>query len=164
MEPGQPIPVTCPASSEAIDALLGTKGRSPRVVPDETKLAITNRASRGSATSKTFGAVQHCSLLLVLSSLFVDHPSFTVALHEPVRFSNVCSSLRTRERYANATYSSTSPQRWLSKERGVFANARPRLRRLMQRGTTAQKPNLRKVRFWPRKAAIPTSVASGQGL
>jgi hypothetical protein len=82
----QPIPVTCPASSEAIDALLGTKGGSPRVVPDETKLAITNSASRDSATPKTFGAVQHCSLLLVSSSLFVDHPSFTVALHEPVRF------------------------------------------------------------------------------
>ena len=77
LEPGQPIPITCPASSEAIDALLGTKGGSPRVVPDETKLAITNRASRGSARSQTFGAVQHCSLLLVLSSLFVDHPSFT---------------------------------------------------------------------------------------
>ena len=135
MEPGQPIAVTCPASSEAIDALLGTKGRSPRVVPDETKLAITNRASRGSATSKAFGAVQHCSLHVVLSSsLFVDHPFFTVALREPVGFSNVCSSLRTRGRYVNATYSSTSPQRWLSKERGVFANARPRLRRLMQRG------------------------------
>jgi len=83
LEPGQPIAVTCPASSEAIDALLGTKGASPRVVPDETKLAITNCASRGSARSKIFGAVQHCSLLLVLSSLFVDHPSFTVALHDP---------------------------------------------------------------------------------
>jgi len=44
------------------------------VVPDETKLAITNCASRGSARSKTFGAVWHCSLLLILSSLFVDHP------------------------------------------------------------------------------------------
>jgi hypothetical protein len=47
-------------------------------VPDETKLAITNGASRGSAVSKTFGAVGHCSLLLVLSSLFVDHPFFSV--------------------------------------------------------------------------------------
>jgi hypothetical protein len=96
LEPGQPIPVTCPARSEAIDALLGTKGGSPRVVPDETKLAITNCASRGSATSKTFGAVQHCSLLLVLSWLFVDHLSFTAALHAPVRFSNLSSLRRSR--------------------------------------------------------------------
>jgi hypothetical protein len=96
LEPGQPIAVTCPANSKAIDALLGTKGGSPRVVPDETKLAITNCASRGSATSGTFGAVQHCSLLLVLSSLFVDHPFFTVALHEPVRFSNAYSLRRSR--------------------------------------------------------------------
>jgi hypothetical protein len=42
------------------------------VVPDETKLAIANRATRGSARLKTFGARRHCSLLLVLSSLFVD--------------------------------------------------------------------------------------------
>src|ERR1700688_2623088 len=86
--PGQPTPITCPASSEAIDALPGTSRSPPRVVPDETKPAITNRASRGSATSQTFGAVQHCSLLLVSSSLFVDHPSFTVVLHEPVRLSS----------------------------------------------------------------------------
>jgi hypothetical protein len=65
-------------------------------MPDETKLAVTNGASHGSATSKTFGAVKHCSLLLVLSSLFVDHPSLTVALHEPVRFSNSCSLRRSR--------------------------------------------------------------------
>src|SRR5258708_10914532 len=96
LEPAYPIAVTCPASSEAIDALLGTKRGSPRVVPDETKLAITNCASRGSATSKTFGAVQHCNLLLVLSSLFVDHPSFTVALRELVRFSNSSSLRRSR--------------------------------------------------------------------
>jgi hypothetical protein len=43
-------------------------------MPDETKLAITDCASRGSARSRIFGAVGHCSLLLVLSSLFVDHP------------------------------------------------------------------------------------------
>jgi len=29
-------------------------------VPDETKLAITNCASRGSVSSKTLGAVGHC--------------------------------------------------------------------------------------------------------
>src|SRR6476646_11094392 len=96
LEPAYPIAVTCPASSEAINALLGTKRGSPRVVPDETKLAITNCASRGSARSMSFGAVGHCSLLLPLSSLFVDHPFFTVALHEPVRFSNACSLGRSR--------------------------------------------------------------------
>jgi hypothetical protein len=96
LEPAQPIAVTCPASSEAIDALLGTKGGSPRVVPDETKLAITNCASRGSARSKTFGAVGHYSLLLVLSSLFVDHPFFSVALHQPVRLSYACILRRSR--------------------------------------------------------------------
>jgi hypothetical protein len=36
-------------------------------VPDETKLAVTNCASRGSAGSKTFGAVGHFGLLLVVS-------------------------------------------------------------------------------------------------
>jgi hypothetical protein len=74
LEPAHPNAVAFPASFEAIDALPGTKRGSPRVVPDETKLAIADRASRGSARSKTFRAVGHCSLLLVLSSLFVDHP------------------------------------------------------------------------------------------
>jgi hypothetical protein len=32
-----------------------------------------------------------CSLLWVLSSLFVDYPFFTVALHELVRFSDGAS-------------------------------------------------------------------------
>src|SRR6476646_8286732 len=63
LEPVQPIAVTFPASSEAIDALLGTKRGSPRVVPDETKLAITNCASRGTARSKIIGAMGHRSLL-----------------------------------------------------------------------------------------------------
>jgi hypothetical protein len=40
------------------------------VVPDETKLAIANRATRGSARLKTIGARKHRSLLLVLSLLF----------------------------------------------------------------------------------------------
>lgn len=90
--PTHPIAVTFPASSEAIDALLGTKRGSPRVVPDETKLPITNCASRGTARSKTFGAIGHWSL----SSWGYPRCSsivlfFTVALHEPVRFSNACS-------------------------------------------------------------------------
>src|ERR1700761_8523955 len=57
--PTHPNAVTLRASSEAIDALLGTKRSSPRVVPDESKLAATNCASRGSARSQTFGAVRH---------------------------------------------------------------------------------------------------------
>jgi hypothetical protein len=88
LEPGQPIQVACPAGSEVIDALLGTKGGSPRVVPDETKLAIANRATRGPARPKAFGKVGHFSLLLVFSLLSADHPFFTVALHAPVCFSN----------------------------------------------------------------------------
>jgi hypothetical protein len=75
LEPAHPIAVTFPSSFEAIDAPLGTKRGSPRVMPDETKLAIANCASRASAGSKTFGAVWHCYLLFVLSSLFVDHLS-----------------------------------------------------------------------------------------
>src|ERR1700750_175652 len=87
LEPAHPIAVTFPASSKAIDALLRAKRRSPRIVPDETKPAFTNCASRGTARSTTFGAVEHCSLLLALSQLFVDHPFFTIALDEPVRLS-----------------------------------------------------------------------------
>src|ERR1700751_3124390 len=86
LEPAHPIAVTFPASPEAIDALLGTKRGSPRVVPDETKLAITNCASRSSAGSKTFAAVGHCGLLLALSQLFVDHPFFTSHLMRPCAF------------------------------------------------------------------------------
>src|SRR5215831_14228082 len=63
--------VTCPSSSEAIDALLGTKRGSPRVVPDETKLPVTDRASRGFVRPETFRAVGHCCLPWWL---FVDHP------------------------------------------------------------------------------------------
>jgi hypothetical protein len=73
LQPGQPIAVARLASSEASDALPGTKGGSPRVVPDETKPAITSCASRRAAGLKTFGAVGHCSILLVSSSLFADH-------------------------------------------------------------------------------------------
>jgi hypothetical protein len=91
LEPAQQFEITCPASFEAIDASLGTTVCSPRVVPDEAKLAITNCALRGSARSKTFGAVEHCNLLLVLSSLFVDHPFSIVALHQPLRLSDGCS-------------------------------------------------------------------------
>ena len=72
LEPGQPGTVTFPASSEAIDALLGAKRSSPRVVPDETKLAITDCASRGFAMSKTFGAAGH--LWSPLGFIAADHP------------------------------------------------------------------------------------------
>ena len=94
LEPAHPIAVTFPAGSKAIDALRGTKRGPPPVVPDETKLTITNCASRGSARSKTFGAGGHCSLLLNRSCPLII--LITVALHEPVRFSNACSLRRSR--------------------------------------------------------------------
>jgi hypothetical protein len=47
--------------------------RSARVVSDEPEFAITDRALRTSAAPKTFGAVGHCCLLLVLSYSYVDH-------------------------------------------------------------------------------------------
>src|ERR1700736_4024401 len=65
LEPAHPSAVAFPASFEAIDALLGTKRGSPRVMPDETKLALTNCGSRGSAKSMTFGAVGEWRFLLV---------------------------------------------------------------------------------------------------
>jgi len=92
LEPGQPIAVTFPASSEAIDALPGTKGGSPRVVPDETKLAITDSASRGAAMCKTFGAGGHCCLLLAIRGPTFFH----CRSDEPVRFSEACTLGRSR--------------------------------------------------------------------
>jgi hypothetical protein len=86
LDPAKPLAVTLTASSEVMDALLGTKRRSPRVVPDETKLAITDGASRGFVRPVTFGAVQHLQSPLVLLPFFASHPSFNVALHEPVFF------------------------------------------------------------------------------
>jgi hypothetical protein len=74
LEPPHPITVTFAASSEVVDAVLGTKGGSPRAVPDEAKFAITDCASRGCPGSKAFGAVGHCCLLLVSSQLFVHYP------------------------------------------------------------------------------------------
>jgi hypothetical protein len=85
LEPAHPIAVTLAASSEAIDALPGAKLGSPRVVPDETKLAITDCTSRGLPNSKTFARVWHCCLLLVLSLLFVDH------LFSPPYFMWICA-------------------------------------------------------------------------
>jgi hypothetical protein len=82
LKPGQPIAVTCPASSEAIDTRPGAKRGSPGVIPDETKLAFTNRAACGSARSGTFG-VGHCRLLLALSSVFLDHPFHCRDDHPP---------------------------------------------------------------------------------
>lgn len=56
--------VTFAASFDAIDALLGAKRRSPRIMPDETKLSLTDRASPGLVRPKTFQAVRHCFFLL----------------------------------------------------------------------------------------------------
>src|ERR1700759_4541995 len=55
----QPVAVNVLAGSEAIDALSGTKRRSPRVVPDETKSAVAGCASRGPGVSIDFGAIWH---------------------------------------------------------------------------------------------------------
>src|SRR6478609_7093560 len=79
-EPVQPIAVTFPASSEAIDALLGTKRGSPRVVPDETKLAITNCASRGTARSEQSGIGVSFGTILACSSIVLFSPSHFISL------------------------------------------------------------------------------------
>jgi hypothetical protein len=75
LEPAHPIVITLVASSEAIDALLGTKRGSPRVMPDETKLAVTDCASRGVGRSKIFKAAGHYCLLLVYRSYLPIIPS-----------------------------------------------------------------------------------------
>ena len=62
LEPAHPIAVTLAASLEAIDTLSGAKWGSPRIMPDETKLALTHCASRGPVSTVTFEAVSHCSL------------------------------------------------------------------------------------------------------
>src|SRR6516164_9214674 len=64
LEPAHPIAVTLAASLEAIDAFPGAKRGSPRIMPYETKLAITDCASRSRVRPVTFHAVRHCSLLL----------------------------------------------------------------------------------------------------
>jgi hypothetical protein len=53
------------------------------MVPDETKFAIADGASRGSALSETLRMVGHHGLLLALSLPFVDHFLFTEALVIP---------------------------------------------------------------------------------
>src|SRR5215475_9239800 len=63
LEPAQPIAVTSAASSETIDAFLGAKRGSPRIMTDETELAITDCASRDPVRPVTFQTVRHCSLL-----------------------------------------------------------------------------------------------------
>src|SRR6516164_2795161 len=74
LEPGEPIAITFPARSEAIDAPPGAERGPPRVVPDETKLAVADCASRGFAVSRILGAVGHCRLLLALSQNFPIFP------------------------------------------------------------------------------------------
>ena len=73
-------------------------GGSPRVVPDDTKPAITNCASRGCARSKACGAVGHCYLLLRLSSPFVDHP-FLASHFREIGWSPVAGSITTPGRF-----------------------------------------------------------------
>src|SRR5438094_420240 len=71
LDPGQPAPIIFLAGSEAIDALFGTKGRSPLIVPNETKLAITDCAPR--SISGAFWATWHVvsSTLSLLSSIML---------------------------------------------------------------------------------------------
>jgi hypothetical protein len=75
--------------------------------------------------------------------------------------SNVCS-LRTRGRYVNATYSSTSPQR--GRKKGRFSRTHVPGCDALCNVALRLKAKFEEVHFWPRKAAIPTSVASGEGL
>jgi hypothetical protein len=92
LQPAQPIAVTFAASSEAIDAFPGTKRGSPRIVPNETKLSITDCASRGSARFVTFEAAWHCFLL----SLSRSRCSFLFAVSWLVRVSDPCSLGQSR--------------------------------------------------------------------
>jgi hypothetical protein len=62
LEPAHPIAVALAASLEAIDALFRAKRRSPGIVPDEAKPALTDCASRDPVSPVTFQAVRHCSL------------------------------------------------------------------------------------------------------
>jgi hypothetical protein len=62
LEPAHPIVITLAARPEAIDALPGAKRSSPRIMPDETKLALTDCASHGLVRPVTFQAVRHCFL------------------------------------------------------------------------------------------------------
>jgi hypothetical protein len=62
LEPAHPIAVTLATSLEAIDTLSGAKWSSPGIMADETKLALTDCASRSTASPVTFEAVRHCSL------------------------------------------------------------------------------------------------------
>src|SRR3954471_9110868 len=64
LEPACPIVVILAARLEAIDALAGAKLRSPRIMPDETKLALTDCASLAFVRAVTFQAVRHCFLFL----------------------------------------------------------------------------------------------------
>ena len=59
-----PIVVTLAARLEAINALPGAKRRSPRIMPDETKLSSTDCASHGLVRPVIFQTVKHCCLLL----------------------------------------------------------------------------------------------------
>jgi hypothetical protein len=102
MEPSKPIAITFPASSEAIDADPGTKRGPPRVVPNETKLAITDCASRSFAMFKTFGAVQHFWSPLGFIVVFAELSSFAIARNEPAPLLSNASILRRSGRSAQS--------------------------------------------------------------
>src|SRR6516165_10298026 len=79
LEPAHPIVITLAACLEAIDALPGAKRRSPRIMPDETKLALTDCASHGLFRPVTFQAVRHCFLLLACAHFGCTKTKRTVA-------------------------------------------------------------------------------------
>lgn len=60
--------VTPAVCLEAIDALLRAKRRSPRIMPDETKVALTDCALAALVRPKTFEAVRHCLPLSLWAS------------------------------------------------------------------------------------------------
>jgi hypothetical protein len=62
----QRIEIACPMSSEAINAIPGAKWGETRIVTNETKLAITDGAARGSGRSRIFLAARHRNLRLAL--------------------------------------------------------------------------------------------------
>jgi len=83
-----------PASSEAIDTLLEQAGFATSSAGRDQTCHRKLRIGVAAPDLRPFGAVWHCSLLLVLSSLLVDHPFFHPSHSYPVRFSNACNLRR----------------------------------------------------------------------
>jgi hypothetical protein len=63
----QPATIVRSTDPGTVSALLRTESGSPRVVPDESELPLTDRATIGRAVRKTLRTATHVFLLLVLS-------------------------------------------------------------------------------------------------